>query len=81
MPLKRRTLKSFASRSQESALNIINITPARNGTTPTTMTLCVDISRIGFENSVELIKSYLDIIGFKNKKNSADRAVSRLRSF
>ena len=38
MPLKRRTLKSFASRSQESALNIINITPARNGTTPTTMT-------------------------------------------
>ena len=30
--------------------------------------LCVDISRIGFENSVELIKSYLDIIGFKNKK-------------
>lgn len=27
--------------------------------------LCVDISRIGFENSAELIKSYLDIIGFK----------------
>ena len=27
--------------------------------------LCIDMSRIGFDKAVELIKSYLAIVGFK----------------